>query len=154
MERVEFDSAAQALKESKTLRAEGPRTAIYDKLTPETTTLEGIRQYEAELKAKGYERLFEGSGDELDDGYNRFVTRIYPKVKGNERLYYVHDFNHDDKRYALYKLTGADGAVDVSLYAFAIKSACGVRGAKSRYEGLLLERSATPWRLMLGYHWR
>jgi len=35
-------------------------------------------------------------------------------------LYYVHDFNHDDKRYALYKLTGGEGAIYVSLYAFAI----------------------------------
>jgi hypothetical protein len=68
------------------LRAEGPRTTIYYQLPPETTTLEGIRQYEAELKAKGCERLFEASGDDLDDGYNRFVTRIYPEVMGNERL--------------------------------------------------------------------
>jgi OOP family OmpA-OmpF porin len=86
LEKVEFDSGAQALKDTKVLRAEGPRTTIYYQLPPETTTLEGVRQYEAELKAKGYERLFEASGDDLDDGYNRFVTRIYPEVKGNERL--------------------------------------------------------------------
>jgi hypothetical protein len=59
-------------------------------------------------------------------GYNRFVTRIYPEVKGNQPLYYVHDFNHDDKRYALYKLTGAEGAIYVSLYAFAITTIRGL----------------------------
>ena len=131
LEKVEFDYGAQAIKDTKVLRAEGPRTIIYYKLPPETTTLEGIRQYEAELKAKGYERLFEASGDDLDNGYNRFVTRIYPEVKGNERLYYVHDFNHDDKRYALYKLTGGEGAIYVSLYAFAINDYSGI-GAESQ----------------------
>jgi OmpA-OmpF porin, OOP family len=57
LEKVQFDSDAQALKETKVLRPEGPRVTIYYKLPPETTTLEGIRQYEAELKAKGYERI-------------------------------------------------------------------------------------------------
>ena len=131
LEKVEFDSSAQAIKETKVLRAEGPRAIIYYKLPPETTTLEGIRQYEAELKAQGYERLFQGSGDDLDDGYNRFVTRIYPEVKGNVPLYYVHDFNHEDKRYALYKLTGPEGAIYVSLYAFAINDYSGI-GAESQ----------------------
>jgi hypothetical protein len=41
LEQVEFDSGAQALKDTKVLRAEGPRTTIYYKLPPETTTLEG-----------------------------------------------------------------------------------------------------------------
>jgi OmpA-OmpF porin, OOP family len=140
LEKVEFDYGAQALKDSKVLRAEGPRTIIYYKLPPETTTLEGIRQYEAELKAKGYERLFEGSGDDLDNGYNRFVTRIYPEVKGNERLYYVHDFNHDDKRYALYKLTGAEGAIYVSLYAFAINDYSGIGAESQKLKGVEVGR--------------
>ena len=122
------------------LRAEGPRTIIYYKLPPETTTLEGIRQYEAELKAKGYERLFEASGDDLDNGYNRFVTRIYPEVKGNERLYYVHDFNHDDKRYALYKLTGGEGAIYVSLYAFAINDYSGIGAESQKLKGVEVGR--------------
>jgi OmpA-OmpF porin, OOP family len=52
LEKVQFDSSAQAIKETKTLRAEGPRTTIYYKLPPETTTLEGVRQYEAELEGE------------------------------------------------------------------------------------------------------
>jgi OmpA-OmpF porin, OOP family len=132
-----------ARKHSRTLRCSEPkvpRTTIYYKLPPETTTLEGIRQYEAELKAKGYERLFEASGDDLDDGYNRFVTRIYPEVKGHERFYYAHDFNHDDKRYALYKLTGVDGAIYVSLYAFAINDYSGIGAESQKLKGVEVGR--------------
>ena len=36
LEKVQFDSSAQALKDTKVLRAEGPRTIIYYKLPPET----------------------------------------------------------------------------------------------------------------------
>lgn len=140
LEKVQFDYGAQGFKETKILKAEGPRTIIYYKLPPETTTLEGIRQYEAELKAKGYERLFEAAGDGLDDGYNRFVSRIYPEVKGNQPLYYVHEFNHDDKRYAVYKLTGADGSTYVSLYAFAINDYSGIGAANQKLKGVEVGR--------------
>jgi len=140
LEKVEFDYGAQAFKEAKTLKAEGPRTTIYYKLPPETTTLEAIRQYEAELKAKGYERLFEAAGDDLDNGYNRFVTRIYPEVKGNQPLYYVHEFNHDDKRYAFYKLTGSDGTTYVSLYAFAINDYSGIGADSQKLKGVEVGR--------------
>lgn len=140
LEKVEFDYGAQAFKEAKTLKAEGPRTTIYYKLPPETTTLEAIRQYEAELKAKGYERLFEAAGDDLDNGYNRFVARIYPEVKGNQPLYYVHEFNHDDKRYALYKLTGSDGTTYVSLYAFAINDYSGIGADSQKLKGVEVGR--------------
>jgi hypothetical protein len=122
------------------LKAEGPRTIIYYKLPPEITTLEGIRQYEAELKAKGFERLFEGAGDDLDDGYNRFVSRIYPEVKGNQPLYYVHEFNHDDKRYAVYKQTGTDGTTYFSIYAFAINDYSGIGAANQKLKGVEVGR--------------
>lgn len=140
LEKVEFDCGAQAFKEAKILKAEGPRTTIYYKLPPETTTLEAIRQYEAELRAKGYERLFEAAGDDLDNGYNRFVTRIYPEVKGNQPLYYVHEFNHDDKRYAVYKLTGSDSTAYVSLYAFAVNDYSGIGADSQKLKGVEVGR--------------
>ena len=140
LEKVQFDYAAQDFKETKTFTVEGPRTIIYYKLPPETTTLEGIRQDETELKAKGYERLFEAADDGLDDGYNRFVTQIYPEVKGNQPLDHVHDFNHDDKRYAVYKLTGADGTTYVSLYAFAINDYSGIGADSQKLKGVEVGR--------------
>ena len=70
LKKVQFDYAAQDFKETKTFTVEGPRTIIYYKLPPETSTLEGIRQYETELKAKGYERLFEAA----DDGWTTDTT--------------------------------------------------------------------------------
>ncbi|HEY5812669.1 MAG TPA: OmpA family protein [Terrimicrobiaceae bacterium] len=140
LEKVQFDSGTGGFKETKVLKAEGPHITIYYKLPAETTTLEGIRQYEAELKSMGYERLFEGAGDDLDDGYNRFVTRTYPDVKGSQPLYYVHDFNHDDKRYALYKSTGSDGVTYVSLYAFAINDYSGIGADSQKLKGVEVGR--------------
>jgi hypothetical protein len=78
LEKVQFDNGAQDFKETKTLTMEGPRTIIYYKLRRRRPPSRAFGS-ETELKAKGYERLFEAADDGLDDGYNRFVSRIYPK---------------------------------------------------------------------------
>ena len=55
-------------------------------------------------------------------------------------MYYVHDFNHDDKRYALYKLTGGEGAIYVSLYAFAINGYSGIGAESQKLKGVEVGR--------------
>jgi OmpA-OmpF porin, OOP family len=118
------------------LKPEGPRTIIYYKLPPETTTLEGIRQYEAELKAKVLNAYVREQATIWTTATTGSSHRIYPEVKGNQPLYYVHEFKHDDKRYAVYKQTGTDGTKYVSLYAFAINDYSGIGAANQRLKGV------------------
>ena len=122
LERVVFDYDSGKFKETKHDKVEGAHTVLYYKLPGETATLEAVRQYEADLKPAGFETLFTGENDKLDDGYNRFVIQTFPTVKTTDELKYLHEFNHDEQRYMVLKRAGNDGGeVYVSLYAFVLK---------------------------------
>lgn len=43
------------------------------------TTLEPLRSYQNDFAAQGFEVLFSGAGEELDNGYGRFVSQVYGK---------------------------------------------------------------------------
>ncbi|CAN5777361.1 OmpA family protein [soil metagenome] len=121
-ERVEWDYTAEKFKDSKRDKVEGAHTTLYYKLPADSTTLEAVRQYEAELKPAGFETLFTAENDKLDNGYNRFVTQTFPTVKGTPGLEYLHEFNHDEQRYMALKGTGKAGnTIYVTLYAFALQ---------------------------------
>jgi OOP family OmpA-OmpF porin len=79
--KVEFDYQTQDFKPFKHERKEGKRTTIIYALPSGVGTLEVIRNYQNDLKKNGFEVLFEGSGqdEELDDGYDRFITKVYEK---------------------------------------------------------------------------
>jgi OmpA-OmpF porin, OOP family len=122
LERIEFDSEAQKFKPSKKEKAEGEQTTLYYKLPGETSTLEAVRQYEADLKPAGYETIFTAENDKLDDGYNRFATETYPITKSVDALNYLHEFNHTEKRYMALKGQGKSGnTIYVTLYAFVLQ---------------------------------
>lgn len=134
LERVEFDYDAQKFKDTKQLKAEGAHATIYYKLPGETTTLEAVRQYEADLKPAGFEPLFTAANDKLDDGYNRFVQQIFPSVKGTPGVEYLHEFNHAEQRYMVLKGTGKSGGdVYISLYAFVIQDPFGFDDIKAAH---------------------
>ncbi len=122
LEQVQFDYDKQTFKPTKTEKAEGVRTTLYYKLPGETSTLEAVKQYEADLKPAGFEPLFTAANDKLDDGYNRFVARSFPAVKGTKGLEYLHEFNHEEQRFMALKGTGKSGnAIYVTLYAFVLQ---------------------------------
>ena len=121
LERVEFDYDKQVFKKTKRDKAEGALTTIYYKLPADSTTLEAIRQYQAELKPAGYETLFTAENDKLDDGYGRFVEQTFPTAKKTDQLQYLHEFNKDEQRYAVLKGKGKAGnETYVSIYAFRL----------------------------------
>ncbi len=121
LEKVEFDYNAGSLKASKQEKAEGALTTLYYKLPEGATTLEAVRQYQAELKSAGYETLFSAENDTLDDGFGRFVERTFPRAKKTDQLQYLHEFNKEDQRYAAIKGKGKAGNdLFVSIYAFRL----------------------------------
>ncbi|HVF72388.1 MAG TPA: OmpA family protein [Chthoniobacterales bacterium] len=120
--KVEFDYDTTKFKETKREKVEGAHTVLYYKLPGDVATLEAVRQYEEELKPAGFETLFTAANDQLDDGYNRFVSQTFPTVKKTPGLQYVHEFNHDEQRYMALKGPGKEGGeVYVTLYAFVLK---------------------------------
>lgn len=122
LEQVQFDYDKQTYKPTKTEKAEGARTTLYYKLPGETSTLEAVKQYEADLKPAGFETLFTAANDKLDDGFNRFITQTFPTVKGTKGLEYLHEFNHDEQRFMALKGTGKSGnTLYVTLYAFVLQ---------------------------------
>jgi OOP family OmpA-OmpF porin len=121
LERVEFDYDKQEFRKTKREKAEGQLATLYYKLPADSTTLEAVRQYEAELKPAGYVTLFTAENDKLDDGYGRFVEQTFPIAKKTNQLQYLHEFNKDEQRYAVLKGKGKAGNdIYVSIYAFRL----------------------------------
>ncbi len=122
MERVEFDYEKQEFKKNKSVSLEGARTVLYYKLPGETSTLEAVKQYEADLQPAGFETLFTAANDKLDDGYNRFVMQTFPKEASAPGLEYLHGFNHKEQRFMALKGKGKEGNdVHITLYAFVLE---------------------------------
>lgn len=122
LEKIQYDYGTSAFKPTKKEKVEGPHTTLYYKLPGDVSTLEAVRQYQEDLKPAGFTTMFTAANEELDDGYNRFVSEIFPSAKKTEGLGYLHEFNHDEQRYAALKGTGKSGGdVYVTLYAFIIR---------------------------------
>lgn len=121
LEKIQFDYNAQGFKDTKQETVEGARTTLYYRLPGDVSTLEAVKQYEQDLKGADFKVLFTAANDELDDGYNRFVERIFPTAGKTDQLKYLHEFNHDEQRYAVLKGKGTEGNdIYVSLYAFVL----------------------------------
>lgn len=119
LEKIEWDG--EKFKDSKKEVVEGARAILYYKLPGDVSTLEAVRQYQEDLKPAGFTTLFNAANDKLDDGYNRFVDQIFPNEAKAEQLESLHQFNHNEQRYAALKGTGKNGAdVYITLYAFKI----------------------------------
>lgn len=87
----EYDYGAEKFKDSKKLKLEGAHEVVYYKMQGDGSTLEAIRQYQAELKDEGFETVFEAANDDLDNGYNRFVSTVFPEVAKTDQLQYLHE---------------------------------------------------------------
>lgn len=137
LDRVEWDYDAQKFKETRMEYAEGRHTILYYKMPEGTSEKQAVKYLQTELLAIGFNTLFSGANDELDDGSNRFVEQLFPTVKQDEQLPYLHQFNHEKQRYAAMKGPGENGqAVYVSMYAFTLQddAAAGYEKLKERHE--------------------
>ncbi len=126
LERVVFDYAEQKIKPWKKVMAEGARTTLFYREPKDASTLECVHSYEEELKAKGFETLFEGysggtassDSNQLDNGYGRFLAQVYQ----SEKDYGLQEYTLpgcEDFRYSALKKTGENGAGDVYVTIFA-----------------------------------
>lgn len=77
--KVEFDYEKQDFKSFPQENKEGRRTSILYAMPAGVSVLEAFRNYENELKEKGFEILFSGNGldEQLDNGYDRFVEKTF-----------------------------------------------------------------------------
>ena len=66
LECIVFDYNEGKMKPFKKVEVEGRKTTLFYNLPAGIGTLEGVRQYENELKEKGFEILFRASGEEVE----------------------------------------------------------------------------------------
>jgi OOP family OmpA-OmpF porin len=121
LERIVFDYDAQKFHPFKQEMVEGPQTRILYRAPKNASTLEVVRQYQADLKANGFENLFEGKGgpdSTIDDGYDRFLKQVYQNHGLPVNLYGVLSLNQD-YRYAALRKSSDTGSTYVSIFAAA-----------------------------------
>lgn len=119
--KVVFDYDGQKILPFKQEIIEGPLTRILYRAPKNASTLEVLRQYQADLKAGGFEMLFEGRGggeseSSLDNGYSRFLTEVYKNHGLPGKIYTPLSLNDDFRYTALRKSSGA-GKTYVSIFA-------------------------------------
>jgi len=137
LERVEFDYNAQAIKPWKKEKAEGKHEVAFYRMPKDVTTLEPLRSYEDELTALGFEVLFKGAGEELDNGYGRFVREVYGKKITGSLMEYILPAA-SDFRYIALKKGNEDGSVTYFTGLFSKTPASW--GSKYSKEGDVLAR--------------
>lgn len=124
--RVVFDYGEQKFKPFEKVHAEGALTTTFYRMPPDASTIECIRAYQSDLKAAGFEVLFEGDSagtaasesNTLDNGYGRFLSQVYV----TETDYGIQKYTLpgcDDFRYTALQKSGTDGAGDIYVTIFA-----------------------------------
>ena len=119
LEQLIWDYDAGKFKPHKTVTTEGAKTTIVYVLPPDVSTLEVIRAYQAELTELGsVETLFQatndGSKNELDDGYDRFVKQVYGMNSDNPATGFM-QYN-SNARYLASKVSRPEGDLYFTAY--------------------------------------
>lgn len=84
LEPVRWDGAQGQVRPFKNEVAEGRRITTYYMMPAQLGVLEALRNYEAELKAAGFQLLFSGLGEAIETiGYNNQIARDVLSMKGN-----------------------------------------------------------------------
>jgi outer membrane protein OmpA-like peptidoglycan-associated protein len=99
------DAKYQKEQFSKSAQLEGDVTRILYSIPEGRSTLEVMRNYEQDLKGRGFSSLYTVTGKEAERIF--YVSKQFDRVYGSE-----HRFN-------VWKLARAEGDVHVVLYAFA-----------------------------------
>lgn len=124
--KIEWNGAEAKVKPYQSVAVEGKRLTNYYQVPEGIGVLEAFRNYEQELKEKGFEILFAGRGEEVETvGYNNQTAREILGMTGTygtpeEKAQWP--FQHPDEAKAAYlaaKKSGASGDVFVSVYLVA-----------------------------------
>ncbi len=147
-QKIAFDYSAQKITDWKKITAEGARTTLFYREPKDAGTLECLRSYQNDLKAAGFEVLFEGSSagkptddsNTLDNGYGRFIKAVYQSETDYDIQQYTMP-GADDYRYTALRKTGENGAGDVYVTVFcAAVTASWKAPEKGILEGTVLAR--------------
>ncbi|MCB1090376.1 MAG: OmpA family protein, partial [Verrucomicrobiae bacterium] len=124
--KIEWSGAEGKVKPYQSVTVEGKRLTNYYRVPAGIGVLEAMRNYEQELKEKGYEILFSGRGEEVETvSYNNQISNEILNMKGTygtpeEKAQWP--FQHPDEAKAAYlsaKRAGESGDVFVSVYLVA-----------------------------------
>jgi OOP family OmpA-OmpF porin len=130
LQRVEFDYEKQKIKEWNRLRIEGSRDTVFYRLPGDASTLEVARSYETDLRAEGFQDVFQGNAPDLDDGYGRFMKEVYGTQIGSAVMEY-HLPASKDFRFLAMKKSNQDGSETYVAGLFAkIRDVWGSKYAK------------------------
>lgn len=117
--RVEFDYGTQQFKPWPKQKYEGARHSTFYRMPKDVTTLEAMKNYENDLISKGFETGFSGTGEELDNGYGRFVAQVYGGKGENYLMQYVLP-SAKDYRYLTMRKINPDGSQIIFSGFFAL----------------------------------
>ena len=124
LETIVFDYNEQKMKPYKKVAVEGRKTTIFYNLPAGIGTLEGARQYENELKEKGFEILFRGSGEEIEknkgDNLASEIYGITPENTNHDHPQFLAMQGPDKTKsqYLAARLSRPEGDVFCSVWSF------------------------------------
>lgn len=121
--KIEWSGAEAKVKPYESATVEGKILTNYYRMPEKLSVLEAFRNYEQELKEKGFEILFSGQGEDVETpGYNNQIAKEILNMTGTygtpeQKAYWP--FQHTDEKKAGYisaKKSGENGDIYVSVY--------------------------------------
>ena len=128
---VIFNYGEQKFDDWKKQKVEGARTTLFYRMPENASTLEVLRNYENDLKSKGFETLFSGATAELDNGYGRFVAQVFTSETDYDRQKY-NMAAADDYRYLAMKKSDPAGDLYFSAFIAATPSSWADKDVKDK----------------------
>ena len=124
LECIVFDYGEGKMKPFKKLEVEGRKTTLFYNLPAGTGTLEGVRQYENELKEKGFDILFRASGDEVEKNKgDNLAMEVYGMTSENTnrdhpQIMAMQGVDKTKSHYLATRLARPEGDVFCSVWSF------------------------------------
>jgi outer membrane protein OmpA-like peptidoglycan-associated protein len=124
LECIVFDYSNGTMKPFKKLEVEGRKTTLFYNLPAGISPLEGIRQYENELKEKGFEILFRASGEEIEKNKgDNLAMEVYGMTPANTnqnhpQMQAMQGPDNTKSHYLAARLSRPEGDVFCSVWAF------------------------------------
>lgn len=124
LECIVFDYGEGKMKPFKKLAVEGRKTTLFYNLPAGIGTLEGVCQYENELKEKGFETLFRASGEEIEKNKgDNLAAEVYGMTPENTnqdhpQMLSMQGPDKTKSHYLATRLSRPEGDVFCSVWAY------------------------------------
>lgn len=124
LECIVFDYSEGKMKPFKSVEVEGRKTTLFYNLPAGIGTLEGVRQYENELKEKGFEILFRASGEEIEKNKgDNLAMQVYGMTpentnQGHPQIMAMQGPDKTKSHYLATRLARPEGDVFCSVWSF------------------------------------